>query len=561
MVDKKKNKAIPKPVNTPEPTPEPIIAPDEPEDILSLIDEATWKRGFYIRVRKHQTAARGMLLAWQVERIVSSELETETLPDVINDKYGSGVYRLNFYNTDGKRFFADKKIEVAVGDINAQRPSRTTQPNPPGDSARRGQGNAPQDSRAKVEARGDVLDAKARVDIAKSDLELDEIAEKKKALKSGDQNQSVERIVTSMAQSFKDAITSLTSALVKPSGDSDLKKELADLKSELKDMIKGKETANMYQLMSESNNKMFMWMLENSKNMSESQINILKEMMNKNKGNSEVDNFDKFMRIFKTKREIELEDREMYGNFAPDTPPTEVPWYQSVLTTFSGIVEKLSKDGTLNTFLAKMEKPPVQPTEGKVYTEAEMYSVAQRLAEDEVRKQLAALNKDKEPKLISPIETKTPAETKAPVVTQPIPAGETAEEFAAKKEVLNNVLTVLLREMILCPRVPEWPDLAIGKLPDDILIVIRDAKEFTDLFAVLARYADAEIMASLKSKLESDAQTPEKKKLAWLTAMFNALKTAIAELLKTETAQPAPAGEVGTAGGTVAPGVPAGTVT
>jgi len=565
MADKKKTKVAPpepNPANKTEPTPMPETEStpsmsDLPNDVMAVITADMWKKGFYIKALKHQNAGKGQLVTWQVERVTSTELETQELPDIIFDKFGPGGYRLHLHNMDGKRLYKDRIFEIAVVDVNAPRSPahqhQPDQPNPP--DYRRHGFTPPSSSRDRVEARGDVQDAKARVDIAKADLELEEIAEKKRQLKDGGNNKQdidlrIKLALNEVSDKFTVAMKDIL-ATVKPAGDSDLKQQIAALAAKI-DESKSKSESNALFT------TMLQLVMSNQKSMTDAQAETFKQLMEQKttKGKDPMEQFKDFMEMFKTKREIDREDRDEYTSRLPaDLPRSEEPWWRGVISAIVDVVRDLNKDGLLTQKLANMKDPPVQPQLGKVYTPEEEDAVIKRMVDDTVEKHKK--NPPADAKSITDGAVKnSPTAAETEPQAQPIPAGETLEEFNAKKNVVNTVLSVLTDEMILCPLAPEWMNLAFGKLPRDILIAIRDSKDFAGLLAILDKYADAGIMTALKAKLEADAATAEKNKSVWLAAGLNNLREAITEQFKPAVTTLAPASAA-----TTAPGTPGGTVT
>ncbi|MFH1226833.1 MAG: hypothetical protein V1701_02880 [Planctomycetota bacterium] len=529
MSDKKKPQPPePSPKRLPEHKPaletEPEPNPESPEadssDIMSVITSDMWKKGFYIRVQKHQTAARGLLLTWQTERITSPELETQELPDVLFDKYGNGVYRPHLYTLDGKELFKNKKFQTAVGDVSDQRPNRAIPPTNVNQPSNFGRGAAmpAKSSQEKVADRSDVQDVKAKVEMARAELDLAEIEEKKKALKGGDQNSSTERMVTNLAQSFEKAILQLTAAFAKPAdnGNAKLEAQLAKLEQEIRDGKSRSEqdgTTKLIIASMESTNKL---MMESMKTMTEQQRTsetkynemMLKLITTKQPGGEQMN----FMQMIQVAMKMLDYRRENMDEIIPADirPEKEEGIIQQIANGFIGLLNKLNEADP--NLIARMfsgagapQPNPAQPNKTE-YTEEQLNEISRKYAEEVLEK----YKKERALKGKKVID--------AEVVT---------DVAADKKERVNKVLKKVLSEIKLKPNMVEWVMLAYGTLPRDVLEKIAAAKTEMDVFAVISELADPDIVSQLKSEILPGG-LPDSANVQWLSGGIKILRDMIA---------------------------------
>lgn len=523
----KKRKAMESESREPKTKEEAIRVADIRADVESKISSDDKKRGYYWRIYSWQKGNRGHGAVQSNRGIIDAQSvpADSCIEDVVFDTFGAGEYNAEVYGQDKKKIFGMSTYVFAVGDLReAQSPIQPVSQlgfNRP----RTGDKAITLNTQDKIEARSDVMDQKAKVEklrLAIEEAKLTAEWDRITGVGKKDDNGNLDLRMQLMRAEIKEMIAAL-----KPAGDSDTKKEIAELKEMIKDKESKAETNTLFQTI-------FKMMSENQRIASDTTNNILKQIVDQKsgKGMDYFEMIEKVMGIVETKRKWAEEDSV---NIPSYIPPADAPWYEKLLLAFSGVVQKLSDNGTLDKFLAGMNNPPVQLTAGKPATPEELDAIAERMAKDAVEKYGKRLPPSDKTTVTPPTETQKPD-----TVIQTIPAGETLEEFNAKKEVINDVLNMLLKEMVLCPVNCLWIQEAL-RLSEDMLTSILNAKDIAlEVFPVWEKYADANLFAEFKVKVTADMATIEKKKLNWLVAGFNTLKLEISETRKPEIETPAP---------------------
>jgi hypothetical protein len=87
-----------------------------------------------------------------------------------------------------------------------------------------------------------------------------------------------------------------------------------------------------------------------------------------------------------------------------------------------------------------------------------------------------------------------------------------------KKERVNFMLALMLREMTMRLRVPTWPEKAVEVLPGDVLDALLAAKTKDEIIAVIKPYVGLAIGLQLKLKLADE------KNQQWFVEGFEIMK-------------------------------------
>lgn len=119
---------------------------------------------------------------------------------------------------------------------------------------------------------------------------------------------------------------------------------------------------------------------------------------------------------------------------------------------------------------------------------------------------------------------KGPEQVPVVVVDQPVqesPAINVTESEIEqdKRDIVNSCMEVLMKEIHIRPRKPEWPEVAYDELPEDVvdkLALVTDAEGLLD---AIAPYAKPEYIESIKNILASDQRC-----VNWLVNGLNEFK-------------------------------------
>jgi hypothetical protein len=106
----------------------------------------------------------------------------------------------------------------------------------------------------------------------------------------------------------------------------------------------------------------------------------------------------------------------------------------------------------------------------------------------------------------------------APVAAVPNPAPE-GDIFREKCDIVNNCMELLVREIRIRPRKPEWNEAAFEELPEDVLDQLVMVTDGEGLLRVIKPYAKQEYIKSIEEVL-GDSRVVE-----WFVNGLNALKT------------------------------------
>jgi hypothetical protein len=116
--------------------------------------------------------------------------------------------------------------------------------------------------------------------------------------------------------------------------------------------------------------------------------------------------------------------------------------------------------------------------------------------------------------------------TAAPVAPQPIPAQpEPVDPVHQEKcQIVNDCMEILMKEVHIRPRKPEWNEMAFEELPEEVLDQLVMVTDADGLLRVINPYAKPEYIKELETVFAADQRTVD-----WFVRTINELKTMYAE--------------------------------
>lgn len=474
------------------------------EDVISKLGPEIQKDGYRIKVRRLQKGMKGGFIHCVLGMIDSRDLGNKTFEELIDQRYGSGEFKIEVFDLNNKRILVPgiENCEIAIGDIenkeeypNQTRPSfprPVSQPMPftPGD----------------VRNDPDVQKRKANLEIKK--LQLDEVElDRKLNMAQGvdNKNEALDLKLQLIQKEFTSQMEKLISSL-KPQGSPEitaLQQQIKDLSDTIKNLKSEKESQSWMQLMIETMKSSTAQQIEILKSQIQTQSETIKSVMEKqpdSKGLS-LDGFAKMINLV----------RDLDGNrmVERDEEPRPGPW-QSLIMEVANVLKQLSANGTLTKLL------PGNPPPSEITPE-----LINELA-DKIAPQLVADIKKNNP---APVATPQANPATPPVQPNPVPDNSATEDD--RKRRLNEMFNLILKEIETRPNDCQWIAYALKELPADILNEIKTAADDFAVMAVINRYSTKYVDADTLNKLQ--AKIVDMANQIWLGGGIAALRAKLKE--------------------------------
>lgn len=518
------------------------------KDAESKMGDDQVRRGYYWNIKKESpnpTNPNAVSYPY-IGKLTKIKDVYQELSDLFLPKFGPGVYRLECHDTDGDRIRAVKPIDVPIG-IPAPRDKQSDNRIVPTESDR-------QPQRHPNDAIGDDPTLrKKRIEVESKDLEIELIKKEQelKKVQGGDDMDANAQIVSEMRTDKKisDMGNSITNSVnttiagviakmdqnfqqmlntLKPSNNG----ELTELKNEIRELKSKGEQTSATTLIIKSMEQMNSQNLEHMKSMAEKQNadtqrqhELTMKMMDKDSGNKGL-GFQQFIEAFNKGMDIALEKESLKIdkiNAEAGTGETEQPWYEKLFTMISGTLQELAKDGTLQQMMTKSSEPQpkllVPPEQMKTISQSITANVIAKVKSGEIKIPGVVLN----PPATAGTKSESPPAEKNPPKEPTPPVEGSVDPEQIKKNIVNAILTNILLEIDIRPKVIQWTSPAFDNLPEDVLNDIVNAKTSLEVIGIISKYADKQNLDALGAKLK------DAKNLAWLMRGIRELKEMAAE--------------------------------